>query len=189
MVGPEIAGRTVNLRPLKADDLQRRAEWLNDLETVRFFTGCLPTRAYDMNDAQRWQQNLENDVTALVWAIETKDRRHIGDIDLHSIDRYYKSAKLTIMIGDKTSWNQGFGTDAIVAMLDHAFSELRMLNIDLRVFDFNARALRCYEKCGFAESNTPSPGQMGASESGEVYMTISRERYFARRPDATAVQS
>lgn len=187
MVGPELSGEIVNLRSLRADDLVRRADWLNDDETVRLFTGSIPVRRYLPLDAERWRQSLEADLTAMVWAIETKSLRHIGDVDLHAVDRFYKSGKLTILIGDKSQWSNGYGTDAIKVLLNYAFTQMRMLSIDLRVFDFNKRGIRCYEKCGFQRTSVPSPGQMGASEPGEVYMTVNRERFFADNPNAIFV--
>lgn len=187
MVGPMLSGEKVNLRLLRDDDLERRVAWLNDAETVSLFTGVRSGKPYDLSDAARWRHNLEADTTAMIWAIETKDDRHIGDVDIHSVDRFYRSGKLTILIGAKDCWGCGCGSDALTTLLRHAFGDLRLLNIDLRVFAFNKRAIRCYQKCGFVESRVPSPGQMGASEPGEVYMTISRERFLFGPPNAIVV--
>ena len=187
MIGQYLAGKKVNLRSLREEDLSRRIEWLSDEETSRFFTGTPPLKRYVVSDAERWRTSLEADITATVWAIETKYHLHIGDIDIHSVDPYYKSGKITILVGDKDYWGQGYGTDAMMTLLNHAFTDMRLLNIDLRVFAFNIRGIRCYKKCGFMESKTPSPGQMGASEPGEVYMTVSRERFLSGIKDVNAV--
>ncbi|MDR3169561.1 MAG: GNAT family N-acetyltransferase [Candidatus Peribacteria bacterium] len=36
-------------------------------------------------------------------------------------------------------------------ILDYGFSTLNLHNIMLEVFDFNSKAKKCYEKCGFKE--------------------------------------
>ena len=184
MVGPDIFGSKVNLRPLKTDDLTRRIAWLNDPECVRFFTGCLPERAYGQEDVERWRRSLEADSSASVWAIETKYGMHIGDIDLHDIDRHMNTAKLTILIGDRAYWGRGYGTDAVKSLLTSAFADLRLQKVNLRVFGFNSRAIRCYEKCGFVRVH--DSGAHG-TYPGEIYMTASRDRFMAMESNAGTV--
>lgn len=189
MVGPVLSGEKVNLRPLREHDLTRRAEWLNDEETVRLFTGFLPARTYDRTDAGRWRATLEADMAALVWAIETKSGRHIGDVDLHNIDRRAGVAKLTILLGDKAYWCKGCGSDAIKALLHHAFGELDLNSVALRVYDFNKRAIRCYEKCGFEQTRPGWSDWRFASEPGEIQMIVTRECFLTERPDASTIHA
>ena len=54
-----------------------------------------------------------------------------------------------IVIGEKSLWGQGYGTDALNALLDFGFGELRLERIWLEVNDDNLRGKRSYEKCGF----------------------------------------
>jgi RimJ/RimL family protein N-acetyltransferase len=185
MVGPNISGEKVSLRPLRNDDLAHRVEWLDDSETMFLFTGIRPGRGYKMSDAERWRKSVEADPLAKVWAVETKDGFHIGDVDLHDIDRSNHSARLTILIGDEGSRNQGYGTDAVRTILRHAFTSLGLASVSLRVCDFNARAVRCYEKCGFVRytPDTTPPGW----HPGDIFMVATRERFGAQYSDAGIV--
>ncbi len=187
MVGPEIAGTKVNLRPLRDDDLARRTEWLNDLEVVKLFTGSALERVYTSVDAERWRLSLEADLAAAVWAIETGQSLHIGDVDLHDINRSERSAKLTILIGDKAFWNKGYGADAVKALLGYAFTEMDLAKVILKVYDFNERAIRCYEKCGFIRTGLNfsgfSPGP------GEVYMIATKDHFMATGSDAGTIRA
>lgn len=186
MVGPEIFGSKVNLRPLKTDDLTRRIAWLSDSECVRLFTGSLPERRYGQEEAERWRRSLESDLSASVWAIETKDGRHIGDVDLHDIDRYQGTAKLTILIGDKAYWGRGYGTDTVKSLLASAFLDLKLQRVSLKVYDFNPRAIRCYEKCGFVRIyDTDGQG----AYPGEMHMVAGRDRFMAMRSNACTVST
>jgi RimJ/RimL family protein N-acetyltransferase len=181
MIGPELSGQKVNLRPIQDGDLLRRAEWLNDAETVELFVGSPPVRIYECEDAERWRHSLEIDSRAILWAIDSKQGRHIGDVDLHNIDHQERLAKLTILLGDKAFWNNGYGTDAIRTMLRYAFMEFKLERVHLRVYDFNKRGIRCYQKCGFVEVRH-TVGTAWSAEPGEVYMSISRERFLANDP-------
>lgn len=183
MIGPELSGEKVNLRPLRNDDLQRRIEWLNDDETVRLFTGSSLARVYGATDAEQWRRVLEADQNAAVWAIETKDGCHIGDVDLHHIDRYDGTAKLTILIGDRESQSRGYGTDAIRTLMRHAFSNFGLTAIGLRVFDFNARAIRCYEKCGFVRSDEVIEDRWVSPRPDEIQMIMTKDRFRAEESE------
>lgn len=184
MVGRELAGEKVNLRPLRDDDLWGRVEWLNDAEILKLFTGTVPSRTYSISDAERWRRNLEADISTIVWAIDTKTGRHIGDIDLHSIDHGAHTAKLTILIGDRAFWNDGYGSDTIRTVLLFAFLSMSLWTLTLRVYDFNLRAVRCYERCGFKRID---PGQPGKPDAGEIRMAIHRESLVANYPNAFSI--
>lgn len=187
MVGPRISGGLINLRPIADGDLVRRVAWLNDPETVRLFTGSLPDRRYDMFDAERWRQSTENDPLTLVWSIETKGERHIGDVDLHDINRSEGRARLTILIGNRDYWGRGFGTDAVMTLLKYAFDEMGLNAVNLRVCDFNRRAIRSYEKNGFeqVESSPRVPGW----QPGDIFMTVTKERFAALRAEGKLVHT
>lgn len=175
MVGPELVGEKTKLRPLRDDDLARRVEWLNDPETYRLLTGCNPSRQMYLVDAKRWRSILEADPNAVVFAIDTISGRHIGDVDLHNIDKAKGSAKLTILIGDKLYWGRGYGSDVIKTVLNYAFSELGLKSVMLRVFAFNKRAIRCYEKCGFQQVGS----EPVISNTEEIQMVATKESFEA----------
>jgi RimJ/RimL family protein N-acetyltransferase len=180
MVGSPLFGAKVNLRPVRNDDLNRRVDWLNDPETVQLFTGIVPNRLYDVTDAERWRTAMEKDARSFLWAIETKSGRHIGDVDLHGIDRVRGVSKLTILIGDKLFWNKGYGSDAVSLVLDHAFSDLDMDSVSLKVFNFNKRGLRCYEKCGFSPIPPTLTDALINYNPGETAMTVTRSAFMSR---------
>jgi [ribosomal protein S5]-alanine N-acetyltransferase len=75
--------------------------------------------------------------------------RYIGTIRLHGIAWEDRKAHLAIGIFDRRFWSCGFGTEAVRLLLNYAFEQLRLHRIDLRVLNYNTRAIRCYEKCGF----------------------------------------
>ena len=83
------------------------------------------------------------------FAIETLDGKHIGNCAYFKIDKIKKEAELGIMIGDRDYWDRGYGTDAIMTLLNHIFSETNLNRIYLKTLDWNIRAQKCFQKCGF----------------------------------------
>ncbi|MCJ7736119.1 MAG: GNAT family N-acetyltransferase, partial [Anaerolineae bacterium] len=87
-------------------------------------------------------------------AIEAEDGVHIGNIGLDQINWKDRSAELGIVIGEKSQWSKGYGTDAIRTLLGLGFREMNLHRIFLRVDADNARGIRCYEKAGFQLEGT-----------------------------------
>lgn len=76
-------------------------------------------------------------------------RESIGGIGLRGIDTANGSGWVSIFLTDAARWGSGLGTDAMHALLDFGFGELRLERISLEVFDYNPRAVRSYEKAGY----------------------------------------
>lgn len=144
-----IVGEKVRLRPIERDDLPRYVEWFADPEVRRHLALYLP---FSLAQEERWFENLLERLERredVVLAIETAEGVHIGNVGLHRIDWKNRNAELGIAIGERSYWNQGYGTDAIRTLLGLAFREMNLYRVFLRVDADNARGIRCYEKAGF----------------------------------------
>ena len=61
------------------------------------------------------------------FAVFLKDTdEHIGNASLNCIDELNKSAEVSIMIGDKTIWGKGYGSEIIQLLTDFAFEKLKL---------------------------------------------------------------
>ncbi len=68
---------------------------------------------------------------------------------------------------------RGYGTEAMQAVVDHAFDEVRLHRLELGVFDFNPRAQRVYEKVGFiAEGLQRDALLWDGQRHGSIMMSI-----------------
>ncbi len=74
---------------------------------------------------------------------------YIGTIELYDIRG--GSATLGIIIGERSHWGQGYGPEAIHAVLGHAFAELGLELVRLNTFGDNLRAQAAFRKVGFRE--------------------------------------
>jgi diamine N-acetyltransferase len=149
-----IAGKKVRLRPIERDDLPRYVEWFGDPKVRRHLLVWLP---FSLAQEERWFENLQGRLERqedVLLAIDTIDGVHIGNVGLHAIDWKNRSAELGIVIGEKSTWGQGYGTDAVRTMLNLAFREMNLHRVFLRVDADNARGIRCYEKVGFQREGT-----------------------------------
>ena len=146
-----IQGTKIRLRALEHDDLPHFVRWINDPETRRFMVLRYPL---SMTEEEKWWQGFLQRENDHIFAIEAEDGTYIGNVGLHDIEPENRRAELGIIIGDKAHWGQGYGTDAVRALLRWAFEYLNLNRISLRVYDYNERAIGCYQKCGFRHEGT-----------------------------------
>ena len=148
-----LTGQLTRLRPHEAGDLDRYVTWINDADVTRYLGG--PTRyPFSRADEEEWLAGAmrRTKPPEISWALETlAEGRHIGNIALHAVSGESRRAGLGIMIGDKESWNHGYGTDAVLTLLRFAFDEMNLNRVYLEVLADNVRAVACYRKCGFVE--------------------------------------
>jgi len=145
-----IYGDKVRLRAIEREDLPRFVEWINDPEVRQGLNFYLPMSTVE---EERWYEGyLERDPPERPLAIDVRDSDewvHIGSCGLFSIDSRARKAELGILIGDKTYWDRGYGTDTIRTLLHHAFESLNLNRISLQVFESNPRAIKVYKRVGF----------------------------------------
>lgn len=147
-----LRGEKVRLRPFADSDVPLLRKWLNDPDVLRWLQLSEdPPELMQSIEAhmERWQR-IRDDPRAQSCLIETKDGLPIGEIGLMDIRRDHGRADLGISIGEREYRGRGYGADAIRTLLRYAFGHLGLRRVGLIADEDNARAIRCYEKCGFA---------------------------------------
>ena len=147
-----LEGKLVRLRALEPTDAEAAHAWFNDREVTHFLAARYPiSRA----DEERWLARVGGEENGFAngvhLAIETKDGRYIGNVGLFEVQAENRRAELGIVIGDKSCWSNGYGTDAVLTLLRFAFHQMNLNRVALGTFEFNERAIACYRKCGFVE--------------------------------------
>jgi RimJ/RimL family protein N-acetyltransferase len=147
-----LYGERVRLRAVERSDVLIYYDWVNDPEVTRGLSLYLPM---SNADEEKWfERSLERDPNEKPLSIEIKDGdgwRLIGNCGVFSIEWTNRSAELGILIGDKSVWNKGYGTETMILLLRHGFGTLNLNRLFLRVYADNPRAIRSYEKAGFVE--------------------------------------
>ena len=144
-----LRGERVWLRPIEPEEIVANSATAGDAEVGHFLGVKTPqSRA----SAERFATEILSVVgqTGFPYAICLLDGDlSIGTVFLRDVDRVNGSGVVGIFLGDRRYLGQGYGTDALNALVDFGFGELRLERIELEVFDFNLRAIRSYAKAGF----------------------------------------
>lgn len=73
----------------------------------------------------------------------------IGRLGIFAIDWDRRDGELGIVLGERAYWGQGYGRDAVRAILRHIFSSSSLRSIYLYTFSDNLRAQRAFSAVGF----------------------------------------
>ncbi len=150
-----IYGKRIRLRGIEKTDIPVYYEWINDPEVRQGLSLYLPM---SMSDEEQWFESVrQSEPAARPLAIERLHQRKwrlIGNCGFFNIEWTNRAAELGIMIGDKSVWNQGYGTETVRLLLQHGFETLNFHRIFLRVYATNPRAIRSYEKAGFVHEGS-----------------------------------
>ncbi len=142
----------MRLRAYERSDIDDLMRYVNDEELKRFL-GIKESLKYPLSRMQEeeWiEQCASGAGPDRTFVIETlKDRQFLGHIGLERINWVDRGANLSLFLFNKEEWGKGYGTDALQVLLRLAFDKLGFYRIGLRVAASNARAIRCYERCGF----------------------------------------
>ena len=144
----KLVGERIYLSPRSTEDAETFTEWMNDFETTDYTgrSGCIMS----LEGEKKYLEERNNEEATFVIVTLDKDKL-IGTIGLEDVNYINRTATLGIFIGDKNFRCNGYGTEAIRLLLDYGFNYMNLNNIKLDVMEFNERAIKCYEKCGFKE--------------------------------------
>jgi RimJ/RimL family protein N-acetyltransferase len=177
-----IQGARVFLRPLEAADAELYRRWRADALPMAL-AGWRDPAPLSLAQVEariaRLAKEQGDDIYNFLICLAA-DGRAIGEIALADVDRRNGSAEVGIFIGEPEEWGKGYGTEAVRALVDFGFGELRLERIWLEVWTENGRARRAYEKAGFVHEGTIRNDryEFGRLTSGDI-MSILRDEWLA----------
>lgn len=177
----KMLGERVSLAVVAPDDAGKLTEWLNDLAV----TIPLGDEAYSSITLEKIAKEIQytGDTGGHVFSIIANESGlPIGRCLLFNVDFVNRSAKLGIFIGEKACWNQGFGKEALNLLLEYAFHLLNLNSVMLGAFEFNERAIRCYQSVGFKEIGRRRQARLiGGRYYDAVMMDMLAEEFHGSR--------
>ncbi len=131
------------------DTSESYVDWLNDPDVNRFMESRFVT--HSIESLKEYVKKMQDDENTMFLAIiDSKEEKHIGNIKIDSINRNHNYASLGIMIGEKSYWGKGYGTEAIKLVVKYCFDNLKMHKIIAYVSCLNFATFKAFEKAGFS---------------------------------------
>ena len=147
-------GRRTVVRRKRMADAAHEYAWRSDEELARF-DASIPMRIPFLDYQRNWSFDMRfMDMAGRSFAVEDENGEHIGNIMYynHNADRH--EAELGISIGRRDCWAQGYGRDAVAALVSYLFRTTDLQRLYLHTLEWNKRAYRSFQNAGFAECGT-----------------------------------
>lgn len=180
-------GRLIRLRGLRMEDAEAFALMPIDTEAEAFsYQINLPLNK-NIEAEREWLLNgitqtksPANDDCKLVIETTNAARRIIGTVGLYNTNRRMRSAELSVVIGMESERGKGYGTEAILIMLNFAFNELDYQRVALQVVEPNQGAYRLYKKLGFVEEGRLRRAFFYRGQyHSQIVMSLLKEEFLA----------
>jgi len=176
-----ILGRLVVLRRHRTQNLGAFTRWYSDPEVARLTRYQQSPLSNEEIERFFYSRIMGSDFLAMAIHLRDTDRL-IGTCAFSQLDGDNGSTLYHITIGERDAWGHGYGTEATDLMVAHAFTRLALHRVALTVFEFNPRAIRAYEKCGFiVEGRARQAIFRDGRFWDEIQMSILFEEWDARQ--------
>jgi RimJ/RimL family protein N-acetyltransferase len=143
-----VDGSLVRLRAMSPDDAAAQHRWLNDPEVTRYLGLRYPVSEAAI--AGRLEGAGTMTFANPRFSVERRDTGElIGYTALRDVTPESRNGELDLVIGERSAWGQGFGTDTTRTVCRFAFQRLGLHRVHLWVFAEHVAAIRAYEAAGF----------------------------------------
>jgi diamine N-acetyltransferase len=175
----------VRFRPVEREDLKVMHEWENDFELI-MYSRSRPINFVNMAQLEKqyeeWLKN-ERELHMIVELAASKEPVGIARIEKMEWGNI-KGASIGTYIGKKEMWRKGLGRQITVALLEMCFNQLYMERCEAWSVEYNHRAHRVLESCGFKKGGTMRYAAFvnGRKWNG-FHFDILRDEYLSLRND------
>ena len=172
-----MVGKNCYLSPVDVNDSEKFTEWLNDLEVTKNLVHY--PLIISMETEKEVLGKLSKEHVYSIIDIATDEL--IGNCGCMSLDHLNQTGEVGIFIGNKDYWNRGYGTEALSLLMDYGFKALNLHNIWLRVYSFNEKAIKSYEKIGFKIIGKRREALLRGKDRHDcVYMDILYDEFYEK---------
>ena len=178
-----ITNSKIKLRNKKLADARNDYTWRTDPELVRLDATSLLTTTFPQYLSAYACELCYPSSTKYEFAIETLDGKHIGNCLFYDVNETKGEAELGIMISNRDYWDKNYGTDAVTTLVNHIFQQTKLNRIYLKTLDWNIRAQKCFQKCGFT-----TYGHLVRDGFSFLLMEINRKQWQERQIETQVVR-
>ncbi len=159
----------------------RYVAWMNDAEVVRFSENRHQRHA--LETCREYWRSFEG-TPHLLKAIVADDPRlgHIGNLSAHRDERHGR-ADIAILVGERSAWGKGLGTEAWLALCDHLIRGLGVRKVTAGTIEPNLAMRRIAEKTGMTPDGVRAAHLVWEGRAVDVlHYALFSESWWARNP-------
>jgi RimJ/RimL family protein N-acetyltransferase len=168
---------------MEEPEVHAKAEvrWQRDSEFHRLADSDPAHLSSEKKRKEWFEKQAENSFNAERYSFSVRtlaEDKFIGFLGVW-VDLIHSEAWVGIGIGEREFWSKGYGTDLMKLCMQYVFMELCLERLSLGLHEYNPRALRSYEKCGFRlEGRTRQDLMREGRRYDSLWMGILREEWL-----------
>jgi RimJ/RimL family protein N-acetyltransferase len=117
--------------------------------------------SFEASAVKEWLRTRQHHHDRADWAVlRNDDHQFLGEAVLNDLDVDNAAVNYRVWLAGPDATGMGYGTEATRLAVAYVLDDVGLNRVGLGVFDFNHRARRAYEKCGFRGG---CPGSRGTS--------------------------
>ena len=167
-----ISTSKIIIREKRLADAWDDYTWETDPELAELDAAPILATTFSQYLADYANQLRNSLPTSQRFAVDSPDRKHIGNCSYYNISETRGETELGIMIGNRDYWDKGYGSSAVTTLVNHIFHQTSLNRIYLKTLVSNTRAQKCFQKCGFT-----SYGHLDKDGFSFVLMEIYRHQW------------
>lgn len=137
------------------------------------------TQTFARSVLENWLATRKHQTNRADWAIlHQESGEFLGEVVLNEPNEKTNSMNLRISLAHPRFYNQGFGTEAIEAVLSFAFDRLQLDRVTLSVLLTNPRAIAAYQKLGFQPGRQYNEGQKAGVKFRFQRMAVNKLQFI-----------
>lgn len=157
-----FASDRIHFVKLSEDLVNDYLNMVNDTEVQKYISRNRKT--YELDGEMEWIKSKLKENSIIFSMIEKETNKFIGNIEIMRINNNIGEMGIAITPNQQ---NKHFGQEAIKRFIEYSFNDLGLDGLELNVFSFNSRGIRCYEKVGFIKDGH-------GKTDDEIHMKISK---------------
>lgn len=153
----------INFIKLTTELVDEYLKMVNDIEVQKYISHN--RKKFELDSEIEWVKNKLKEKAIIFSMIEKETNDFIGNVEIMHIKN--KIGEIGIAI-TPLKQNKHFGQEAISKLIDYALNVLKLEGLDLNVYNFNQRGIKCYEKVGFVIDG------IGKTD-GDIHMSLKKQ--------------
>lgn len=147
----QIQGQRIFLRPLVEEDVgEDYLGWMRDPLVIQYLESRDQTQTLDT--LRTFVRNMNASLRDHLFGIFlAQGGEHIGNIKIGNVREPHRSADLGLIIGRRSAWGKGYGTEAIALATRFAFEQLGLNKLWAGMYAENLGSYHAFIKAGYRE--------------------------------------
>jgi RimJ/RimL family protein N-acetyltransferase len=179
-----FSGERVAMGPIHAGVIPQMVRWEHNIDSMIIAGDELTVLTPERLKAT-FTKFLEDDrKDRIFFAIyDRATHEAIGWCNLRDIDLFHETAELGILIGNPDFRGRGYGSEAVMLLVDYGFTAFGLSNIMLDTTAYNDRAINAYQKAGFKViGRRRGSHRIGHRRYDQVFMDCLASEYYETHP-------